>query len=113
VKSTWYAGRHKFEALLASGVRIFEYLPTMVHAKTIVVDRVWASVGTMNFDNRSLAFNDETNLVSLGERTGARLHEVFLEDLEYAREITLDEFRRRPLREKALELGAHAISRML
>ena len=113
VKSTWYAGRHKFERLLTSGVRIFEYLPTMVHAKTIVVDRVWASVGTMNFDNRSLSFNDETNLVSLGDRTGARLHEVFLEDLEYAREISLDEFRRRPLREKALELGAHAISRML
>ena len=113
VKSTWYAGRHKFEALLAAGVRIYEYLPTMVHAKTIVVDGVWASVGTMNFDNRSLAFNDETNLVSLNEEVGGRLHDVFLEDLEYAHEITLDEFRRRPLREKALELGAHAISRVL
>jgi cardiolipin synthase A/B len=113
VKSTWYAGRHEFEALLAAGVRLYEYQPTMVHAKTIVVDRVWASVGTMNFDNRSLAFNDETNLVALNEDVGGRLHDVFLEDLDYAHEISLDEFRRRPLKDKALELGAHAISRIL
>jgi cardiolipin synthase A/B len=113
VKSTWYAGRAKFEALLTAGVRIYEYQPTMIHAKTLVVDGVWTSVGTMNFDNRSMSFNDETNLVSADEALGGRMTEVFLEDLKYAREISLEEFRRRPVTAKLLERGAGLVSRVL
>ena len=113
VKSTWYAGRAKYEGLLSAGVRIYEYLPTMIHAKTLVVDGVWGSVGTMNFDNRSLAFNDETNLVCLDEAFGARLNEIFLQDLEYSRELTLEEFRRRPLAGKVAERAMDLVSRIL
>ena len=113
VKSTWYAGRAKYEGLMTAGVRIYEYLPTMIHAKTLVVDRVWGSVGTMNFDNRSLAFNDETNLVCLDEAFGARLTEIFLQDLEYSREVTLDEFRRRPLPGRVAERAMDLVSRIL
>ena len=51
----------------------------------------------MNFDNRSLAFNDESNLLVLSEDVGKRLEEVFLEDMKYSSEIRLDEWRRRPL----------------
>src|SRR5262249_597369 len=63
VKTTWYAGRNRYEELLRAGVRIYEYQPTMLHSKTIVVDGVWGSIGSMNFDNRSMAFNAESNLV--------------------------------------------------
>ena len=52
VKTTWYAGRYRYEDLLAQGIRIYEYQPTMLHSKTIIVDGVWGTVGSMNFDNR-------------------------------------------------------------
>src|SRR5919107_141484 len=103
VRSTWYAGSAHFEELLQAGVRIYDYQASMIHAKTLVVDGRWCSVGTMNFDNRSMSFNDETNLVALDEALGARMTEVFNCDLEFAKEITLAEFRRRPLTDRALE----------
>lgn len=113
VPVTRYAGRSNFEGLLESGVRIWEYQPSMVHAKTMVIDGMFSSVGTMNFDNRSLAFNDETNLIALDSRLASRLEAVFLEDLEYAKEITLEEFRRRPFDQKVKERLARTISRLL
>src|SRR3954469_18461977 len=73
VKTTWYAGRHWYEELLHGNVRIYEYQPTMIHSKTIVVDGVWSTVGSMNFDNRSLAFNNESNLLVLDSRFGAHM----------------------------------------
>lgn len=93
--STWYAARANYEELLDGGVRIWEYRPTMVHAKTIVADRVWATVGTMNFDNRSLALNDEVVYMMHDRTVAERLHDAFLDDLEHADEVSLDSFRRR------------------
>jgi cardiolipin synthase A/B len=113
VKTTWYAGRYHYEELLGRGVRIFEYQPTMLHSKTIVVDGIWGSIGSMNFDNRSMAFNDESNLVVLDSAFGARMDSVFLDDLRYAKEIKLDEFRRRSVWSKMLEAGATLLSRLL
>jgi len=60
VKTTWYAGRALYEKLLVGGVRIYEYKPAMMHAKSMVVDGVWSSIGSMNFDNRSLSFNNDS-----------------------------------------------------
>src|SRR5207244_9066201 len=57
VKSTYYAGRSKYDALLSRGVRIFEYQPAMMHAKSIVSDGRFVSAGTVNFANPSMAFN--------------------------------------------------------
>jgi cardiolipin synthase A/B len=113
VKTTWYAGRYHYEELLGRGVRIFEYQPTMLHSKTIVVDGLWGSIGSMNFDNRSLAFNDESNLVVLDSAVGAQMDSVFFDDLRYAKEIKLDEFRRRSVWSKMLEAGATLLSRLL
>ena len=113
VKSTWYAGRAQYERLLERGVRIFWYQPAMIHAKSFVVDGCWSSVGTMNFDNRSLAFNDESNLLVLDERFGGALQDVFLGDLARSKEVKLAEFRLRPLRERALEWGASRLARVL
>jgi cardiolipin synthase A/B len=113
VKTTWYAGRARYEELLRGGLRIYEYMPTMMHAKSMIVDGLWGTIGSMNFDNRSLAFNNESNLVTLDSLFGAQMQRTFLEDLRYAKEIRLEEFRRRPWTTKVLELGAHLLSRLL
>jgi len=85
----------------------------MMHAKSLVADGCWSAVGTMNFDNRSLAFNDETNLLVFDEATGKRLEEVFLADLRYSREILLDEWRRRPRMQRVQERAAQTLQRIL
>lgn len=113
VKSTWYAGRHWYEELLSAGVRIYEYQPAMIHSKTIVIDGLWSSVGSMNFDNRSLAFNNESNLVVLDARFGAAMDSTFFTDLTHASEITLSEFKKRSPWERVLEIGAVMLSRLL
>jgi len=113
VKTTWYAGRYRYEELLKAGVRIYEFQPTMMHAKTVVVDGMWGSIGSMNFDNRSLAFNNESNLVTLDRGFGAQLDSTFLDDLRDSKEIKLDEFRRRPLTNKILEACAALLQRLL
>lgn len=113
VKSTWYAGRAQYERLLEGGVRIFWYQPAMIHAKALVVDGCWSSVGTMNFDNRSLAFNDESNLLVLDDVFGASVRDMFLDDLTCSQEVTLEEFRKRPRKERFLEWGASRVARVL
>ena len=113
VKSTWYAGRAQYERLLDGGVRIFWYQPAMIHGKSFVVDGCWASIGTMNFDNRSLAFNDESNLLVLDDGFGRTVREMFLDDLTRSREVTLEQFRRRPRKDRILEWGASRAARIL
>src|SRR3954462_598901 len=112
VKTTWYAGRHWYEELLAAGVRIYEYQPAMIHSKTIVVDGLWSSVGSVNFDNRSLGFNHEANLVALAPTFGATMDSTFFDDLRHAKEISLAEFRKRSPWERLLETGAVMLSRL-
>ena len=113
VRTTWYAGRARYERLLRGGVRIFEYQPVMMHAKTIVVDGVWCTIGSMNFDNRSLAFNNESNLVVWDNNLGAVMDSTFLADLPFTREIALADFQRRPMTARMVELAATFISRLL
>lgn len=113
VKTTWYAGRYRYEELLRAGIKIYEYQPTMIHSKTIVVDGLWSTIGSMNFDNRSMAFNDESNLVVLDSAFGAQMDSVFFDDLRYAKQINLEEFQRRSVWTKMLEAGATLLSRLL
>jgi len=113
VKTTRYAGRHWYEELLRGGVRIYEYEPTMLHSKTLVADGVWSSVGSMNFDNRSMAFNNESNLVVLDSAFGREMDATFFEDLKYATEIKLDSFSKRSAWSKLVETGAIMLSRIL
>lgn len=113
VKTTMYAGRKRYEELLEGGVRVYEYLPTMTHSKTFVIDGLWSTVGSANFDNRSLAFNNETNLMILDEGVGAKMDSVFLADLAFAKEIDLATFRKRGVGNRIMEWGAHMMSRML
>ena len=113
VKSTWYAGRARYEELLAGGVRIFEYQPTMMHAKTIVVDGRWSGVGSMNADNRSLSFNEETVFLALDERAASTVERHFLDDLAHSEEIHLAEFRERSNWERLKESVCYAFWRVL
>jgi cardiolipin synthase len=85
----------------------------MMHAKAMVVDALWGTIGSMNFDNRSLAFNNESNVVVLDAALGARMQRTFEEDLPYAKEIRLDEFKRRGFGVKLVEWGASLLARVL
>jgi cardiolipin synthase A/B len=113
VKTTWYAGRTYYEKLLEGGVKIYEYQPTMMHAKTMVVDGIWSYIGSMNFDNRSLSFNDESLLVALDPAVGAQMDSIFMDDIKLSQEMKLDEFRKRPLSNKILEWCAQKLRRVL
>ena len=113
VKTTLWAGRNRFEQLLEGGIRIYEYQPAMMHSKTFIVDGMWGSIGSMNFDNRSLAFNNESNLVFLDATLGAEMNATFMDDLTRSKEITLNEFRKRPWHHRVLENGAGLLSRIL
>jgi cardiolipin synthase len=107
------AAHGRYAKLLAAGVRIYEYQPTTLHAKTFVADGNWSTVGTMNFDNRSLALNDEATLMILDGDFGKKMEAIFREDLKKAVPVDLDEFKRRPRFEHVKEWGANQITRLL
>jgi cardiolipin synthase len=88
--------------LLAAGVRILEYEPSMTHVKTLLVDDHWAIVGTTNVDNRSFEHNDEVNVALLDQATNKRLLKDFERDVESSREITLEGWKRRPFWERMI-----------
>ena len=113
VQAARLAARSRYERLLAAGVRVFEYQPSTLHAKTFVVDGVWVSVGTMNFDNRSLALNDEVTLMALDHALGLEMERVFAADLQHAEEIQLAAFRARPRLARVAEWGANLIAPLL
>jgi cardiolipin synthase len=98
-----WASRALWGPLLEAGVAIYEYQPTMYHVKVAIVDEIWTSVGSTNFDNRSFRLNDEANLNVFDPRFAEGQVGVFEEDKKRARRISLEEWRRRPLRERALE----------
>ncbi|MEO5824613.1 MAG: phospholipase D-like domain-containing protein [Gemmatimonadales bacterium] len=110
---TRFAAHSRFAELLAAGVRIFEYQPTMMHAKSIVADSRWASIGSMNFDNRSLTFNDESNFVALDPVFGAEVEAIFRDDLTRSKEVTAEDFANRPWWHRPMEWIAGFFAPML
>jgi cardiolipin synthase len=113
VKSTYYAGRNKYDILLANGVRIFEYQPAMMHAKSLVADGRFVSAGTMNFDNRSMSFNDETTLIAVDDGLGRRMEKLFESDMRECREITAASHAARPMKDKLLDHAWSLLARVL
>ena len=107
------AGRAWYGALLSAGVRVFEWQPSTLHAKTFVVDGEWLTIGSMNFDNRSMALNDEATLMVLDRSAGGQMEQVFLDDLRHAQEITADAFSRRSWIQRTAEHGASIFRRLL
>jgi cardiolipin synthase len=113
VRAARLAARSRYDRLLRCGVRVFEYQSSTLHAKTFVADGMWVSVGTMNFDNRSLALNDEATLMVLDRDLGRQMEAVFQDDLAHADEIQLAAFRRRPRLVRVAEWGANLIAPLL
>ena len=107
------AGRAWYDTLLAAGVRVYEWQPSTLHAKTFVVDSEWFTVGSMNFDNRSMALNDEATLMVLDRLAGQTMNRIFLDDLRNAEEITIEAFRRRSWLQRIVEWGANSLTRSL
>jgi len=97
------ASRGRWGQLLEAGVRIYEFQPTMYHCKVMIVDDLWVSVGSTNFDNRSFSLNDEANLNILDADFAREQAETFHADLARSREITFDMWKRRPRSEKIKE----------
>lgn len=98
-----WASHSYYQPLLAAGVRIYEYQRTMLHSKTLVVDGRWSIVGSANLDIRSKELNQENVIGILDRGFGTQLETTFVDDLRAAREIRLEEWRRRGLGARALE----------
>ncbi len=89
--------RSRWERLLAAGVEIYEYLPAMYHAKAMVVDDIFVTVGSANFDNRSFAINDEDAL-NIIDPAVARAHlQAFEHDVTQSRPVSWDAFQHRSI----------------
>lgn len=103
------AGRSYYEELLAAGVRIFEYEPAMMHAKTAVIDGTWSIIGSANLDERSMELNEE-NVLGIGDSDFARaIEQGVVEDLARSREIRLEQWRKRSIFQRGLERCAKAL----
>lgn len=100
-RSTSRAGYGK---LLKAGAEVYEYQPSMIHAKILCVDELWTVVGSTNFDNRSFGINDEVNLAIRDANIAARFENDMALDLEQSRRISLQEWKHRPVTERATEL---------
>jgi cardiolipin synthase len=98
-----WASQHGYEAMLEAGMRIYEYQPAMIHQKTAVLDGKWSIIGSANMDVRSKELNQENALGILDRGFARQVTETFFADLEYARELDLAEFRRRPFHHRVRE----------
>ncbi len=98
------AGRAHYSSLLAAGVQIFELHDALLHAKTVVIDGVWTTVGSANFDWRSFLHNDELNAIILGEKFGSRMERLFAADRARAKQVTLEQWDKRGPGERLMEV---------
>ena len=103
------ASRGTWGVLLRSGAEIYEFQPTMYHCKLLIVDELWVSVGSTNFDSRSFKLNDESNLNVYNQEFAERQVADFKVDLTRSRQITFQEWASRPLTEKAWEYSLKII----
>ncbi len=93
----FHAGRSHYRRLLRAGVKIHERQGAILHAKTVLIDGVWSTVGSTNLDWRSFLHNHELNAVVLGEDFGRQMQAMFDADLAASEAITLEDWRRRPV----------------
>jgi cardiolipin synthase A/B len=105
------SSRRLFGELLRSGVKIYEYEPTMIHTKSLIVDGMWSVVGSTNLDNRSFGINDEVNLAAFDPEVAAHLEQDFAADLLASRAVSYRRWRARPIMERAHELLGRLLER--
>lgn len=98
-----HASHHHFGTMLKRGVKIWEYEKTLLHQKVIVVDGIWSSVGSTNFDDRSFQLNDEVNIGIIDAQIAAQLKAAFAADLRHARQRQFEEWQNRGLWHKLID----------
>ena len=97
------AGRGAYGKMLAGGVKIFEYQPTMLHEKSMVIDGLFSMLGSSNLDARSSEINEELDVVVYDQNFGREMESVFEKDLARARQYTLEDFKKRSFWERVSE----------
>src|SRR5262249_22712060 len=100
------ASRSEFGRLLKNDIQIYEYRPALLHAKTMVVDGIWSTVGSTNLDRRSFALNEELHVAIYDRETAQRLERVFEQDLGNSRRVVYKDWKNRSLASRFLELLA-------
>lgn len=105
------ASRSFYDDLLSSGIKLYERKDSLLHAKTALIDGVWSTVGSTNLDWRSFLHNQEIDAIVLGQDFGAQMETLFKQDIEASHQITLEEWRKRPvlsrIKEKLSKLWAY------
>ncbi|HEY6842595.1 MAG TPA: phospholipase D-like domain-containing protein, partial [Thermoanaerobaculia bacterium] len=102
-----HASHHIYGKLMRAGVKIYEYTPTLLHQKVIIVDGVWSCVGSTNFDDRSFQLNDEISMGVLDPTLAAELRAAFANDLRSAEQRTYAQWQSRPLWHRLLDQLAY------
>jgi cardiolipin synthase len=107
------ASRATWGRLLEAGVRIHEYRPALLHAKTIVIDGRWATIGSTNLDPRSFALSQELNVIVYDRAFARRMDEIFAADLAHATPVTLATWAGRGVRARLLEALTYPVRDLL
>lgn len=105
------SSRRAYGRLLKAGIRIWEYEPSMLHAKVLQIDDHWTVFGSTNFDNRSFGLNDEVNVAVMSDDFAERVQRDFVADVASSREITFEAWKSRPLFERVPELFGWVLER--
>jgi len=106
-----YAGQYRYSDLLKSGVKLYKRRNVLLHAKTLVIDSVWSTVGSTNMEWWSFSSNDEVNAVILSREFANEMEKMFAEDLAESDQIRWEEWKRRPLPIKIREWFSHLFAR--
>jgi cardiolipin synthase len=109
----YFAGRYYFPDVMAAGVKIYRYMPGMMHAKAVLVDDDFASVGSANLDNRSMFLNFEVNCMMFNAEATQTLHDMFERDFAASKLIDPDEFAKRSFASRLLENVCRLMSPVL
>jgi cardiolipin synthase len=102
-KSVKHASRAAYDQLLSLGIELYEFQPTMMHTKVLVVDGVWSTFGSANFDNRSFELNEELNIAVVNRDLGTRFLQDFQQDLQKSQRLDLDTWRMRSIAVRVFE----------
>ena len=102
----FHAGRAFYDELLKNGVKIYELQIAVLHAKAAVIDGTWSTVGSANIDRRSFLHNYELNVVILDPAFGMEMESAFNEDLRDSKQVTLEQWRKRPWSDRLKEFAA-------
>lgn len=103
------AGQRLYRELLEGGVRLYEFKPTLMHQKIVIIDGVWSHIGSTNFDARSLALNAEIGVGLLDEAVAATFRRAFEDDLQRSRELTLEQWNQRSRFQRLLDWSAYQV----